>query len=102
MKTLRRREFLKSTAVAALGVSATGTKVLAAEALKASSLKKGMMLSGYPGKEVALRDKFKAIKGAGFAGVEPPSHLDQEEVLRARDEAGLEIPSVSCGQDSRD
>src|SRR5207253_4337134 len=37
-----------------------------------------------------------AIKEAGFEGVEMMSHMDQEEVLRARDAAGLVIPSV-CG-----
>jgi hexulose-6-phosphate isomerase len=43
-------------------------------------------------------EKMKAIKAAGFDGVEMMSHMDQEEVLRARDEAGLVIPSV-CGRD---
>jgi len=33
--------------------------------------------------------------------VELPSHLDQAEVLRARDETGLIIATVSCGADSR-
>jgi hexulose-6-phosphate isomerase len=41
-------------------------------------------------------EKFKAIKAAGFAGVEPMSHMNQDEVLKARDEAGLETPSVCC------
>ena len=39
-------------------------------------------------------EKMKAIKEAGFEGVEMSSHMDQEEVLRARDETGLIIPSV--------
>jgi hexulose-6-phosphate isomerase len=39
----------------------------------------------------------KAIKEAGFEGVEMMSHMDQAEVLKARDEVGLVIPSV-CGQ----
>src|SRR5262245_27126059 len=38
----------------------------------------------------------KAVKEAGFQGAEMNSHMDQEEVLRARDATGLEIPSV-CG-----
>jgi hexulose-6-phosphate isomerase len=62
-------------------------------------LKKGIWYAAAPGKTVL--DKFKAAKAGGFAGVEPPSHLDQEEVLRARDETGLAIPSVSCGRHSR-
>ncbi len=62
-------------------------------------LKKGMWYAAAPGKTPL--EKFKAVKAAGFDGIEPPSHLDQDEVLRARDETGLSIPSVSCGQHSR-
>ena len=32
--------------------------------------------------------KFKMLLEAGFEGVEPPSHMDQEEVLRAREATG--------------
>src|SRR5438874_112990 len=64
-------------------------------------LKKGYMLGTFPGKDLPLLEKFKMLKAAGFEGVEPPSHLDQDEVLRARDESGLLIPSVSCGKHSR-
>lgn len=62
-------------------------------------LKKGMWYAAAPGD--GPLEKFKAIKAAGFDGVEPPSHLDQNEVVRARDESGLLIASVSCGQHSR-
>lgn len=44
----------------------------------------------------SVLEKFKAIRAAGFDGVEMASHLDQQQVLRARDEVGLVIPSV-CG-----
>lgn len=44
----------------------------------------------------SVLEKFKAIKAAGFDGVEMASHLNQEQVLQARDEVGLVIPSV-CG-----
>src|SRR5258707_8595070 len=60
------------------------------------------MLNTFPGKDLPLLEKFKMLKNAGFDGVEPPSHLNQEEMLRARDETGLQIPSVTCGQHSRD
>jgi L-ribulose-5-phosphate 3-epimerase len=63
------------------------------------NLKKGIWYASSPGK-TAL-EKFKAAKTAGFDGIEPPSHLNQDEVLRARDETGLTIPSVSCGKHSR-
>src|SRR2546423_14603921 len=64
-------------------------------------LKKGYMLNTFPGRELTLLEKFKLLKTAKFDGVEPPSHLDQDEVLHARDETGLAIPSVACGQHSR-
>jgi L-ribulose-5-phosphate 3-epimerase len=51
---------------------------------------------GTIGVKGSLVEKMKAVKEAGFQGVEMMSHMDQEEVLRARDEAGLSIPSV-CG-----
>ena len=62
-------------------------------------LKKGMRYAAAPGKTPL--EKFKAVKAAGFDGIEPPSHLDQDEVLRARDETSPSIPSVSSGQHSR-
>jgi hexulose-6-phosphate isomerase len=62
------------------------------------NLKKGIWYAAAPGKTVL--EKFRAAKAAGFEGIEPPSHLDQDEVLRARDETGLAIPSVSSGQHS--
>jgi len=58
-------------------------------------LRKGIMWAtiGLPG---SVREKMKAVKEAGFAGVEMMGHMDVEEVLRARDAVGLEIPSVCC------
>ena len=103
MKTINRRDFLKKTSSAGLALSLLpGNLVAAPEAAKAArALKKGYMLNTYPGKEVSVLEKFKNIKAAGFAGVEASSHMDQDEVLRARDETGLLIPSVVCGQHSR-
>lgn len=43
-----------------------------------------------------IMEKFQAAKDAGFDGVEVMSHLDRNEVLKARDATGLVIPSV-CG-----
>jgi len=47
------------------------------------NLKKGIWYTSVPGGTVL--EKFQAAKAAGFDGVEPPSHLNQEEILRARD-----------------
>ena len=46
----------------------------------------------------SVLEKMQAIKEAGFEGTEMMSHMDQDEVLRARDATGLIIPSV-CGRD---
>ncbi len=91
-----RRDFLKTggAAVALAALSPTGFTDEAPE--KKRGLKKAIMFAtvGIPG---TVLEKFKAIKDAGFAGVEPMSHMNVEEVLKARDETGLKIPSVCCG-----
>jgi L-ribulose-5-phosphate 3-epimerase len=58
-----------------------------------------MWYASAPGKTPL--EKFQAVKAAGYDGIEPSSHLNQEEILSARDATGLAIPSVSCGQPSR-
>jgi len=59
------------------------------------TIKKGIMWATV-GMKGSVLEKMKAIKAAGFDGVEMMSHMDQKEVLSARDETGLIIPSV-CG-----
>jgi len=44
----------------------------------------------------SISEKFQLSKEAGFNGVEVMSHMNREEVLKARDDTGLDIPSV-CG-----
>lgn len=58
-----------------------------------------MWYAAAPGKTPA--EKFPPVKEAGFDGMEVPSDLNQEEVLRARDQTGLAIATVSCGGHSR-
>ncbi len=99
---MNRREFVQ-TGVGALALAALAPGALAAEATKPEIavpkrvLKKGIMW-GTVGVKGSLLEKMKATKEAGFEGVEMMSHMDQEEVLRARDATGLAIPSV-CGRD---
>src|SRR5215510_12459179 len=96
---MNRREFLKAAAGAA-AISAIVPSALAAESLSASTrrpIKKAIMWATVGVKGSTL-EKMKAIKDAGFEGVEMMSHMDQDEVLKARDEVGLNIPSV-CGRD---
>ncbi len=87
-----RRDFLK-TSGAAIALAATGSGVFAGESKR--PIKKGIMWATV-GVKGSVLEKMKAIKAAGFDGVEMMSHMDADEVLRARDETGLEIPSV-CG-----
>jgi hexulose-6-phosphate isomerase len=95
-----RREFLKSTS-ATLALAAAGSRALAAEEKPPVAIagkrpiKKGIMWATV-GVKGSVLEKMKAIKTAGFDGVEMMSHMDADEVVRARDETGLEIPSV-CG-----
>jgi hexulose-6-phosphate isomerase len=44
----------------------------------------------------SVLEKFKAIKEAGFEGVEPMSHMNQDEVVKALEETGLKAASVCC------
>lgn len=65
------------------------------KAYSSNSLKKAYMLSTFPdGENFSVLEQFKMLKDAGFHGVEPPSGLNREEVLEAKAETGLEIPSV--------
>ena len=88
-----RREFI-TTAAAASALVLSG-QTFAADAAKKRSIKKGIMY-GTIGVGKTPAEKFKAAREAGFDGVEAMSHMNQEEVLKARDENGLKVPSV-CG-----
>ena len=88
-----RREFLKRgvLAAAALTPSLQAAEVPA----KKRTLQKAIMYAtiGYKG---SVLEKFQAVKAAGFAGVEPMSHMDHDEVLKALDTTGLKAASVCC------
>ena len=94
-----RREFLK-TSGATLALAAAGLQLLAAEDKPATaalkrSIKKGIMW-GTIGLKGTVAEKMQAAKDAGFDGVEMMSHMSVDEVLKARDSVGLQIPSVCC------
>jgi hexulose-6-phosphate isomerase len=100
---MNRRDFLQNGA-GALALAALAPGVLAAEADTAAtaaaskrSIRKAIMWATV-GVKGSVLEKMKTIKEAGFEGTEMMSHMDQDEVLRARDETGLVIPSV-CGRD---
>jgi hexulose-6-phosphate isomerase len=59
------------------------------------SIRKAIML-GTVSVQGTLLDKLAAIRDAGFEGFEPMSHMQNDELLAARDKTGLAIPSVCC------
>lgn len=91
---MNRREFAKKSMMASAAISATsitGFPVFRAPAKR--TLKKGIMWGGI-GVGSTILEKFQAVKEAGFDGLETDSHLDRNEVLKARDKTGLLISSV--------
>ena len=95
--TLTRRDFVKfggSTLAAAAITGASATFVPAAPAKK-RELKKAIMYAtiGFKG---SVLEQFRAVKAAGFEGVEPMSHMKQDEVVKALEETGLKAASVCC------
>lgn len=75
------------TAAAALLPSASGASN--------RKLRKAIMHStiGVPG---SVLEKYRVMKEAGFEGVEPMGGMNQEEVLAALKETGLQAASVCC------
>jgi len=98
---MKRREFLKNSASVVV-VSALAPSALAADQELIETSRAGKrhigkaIMWGTVAVKGSIAEKMKAVKEAGFEGVEMNSHMNQDEVMRARDEAGLTIPSV-CG-----
>ena len=93
---MKRREFTRNAVLGSAALTAT-PYVFAAQAnvMPVRKIKKGIMW-GNIGFGSTIMEKFQAAKSAGFDGVEPMSHLNREEVLKAKATTGLLIPSV-CG-----
>lgn len=91
-----RREFLRTSAAIGAVAAAGALNLAAQDGAKKRTIHKGIMYATV-GVKGSVMEKFKAVKEAGFEGLEAMSHMDQDEVLKARDETGLKIPSV-CGQ----
>lgn len=91
---MKRREFagksvlgaLALTSVPYFGVSNTSGTI-------PRTNKKGIMW-GNIGFGSTILEKFQAAKAAGFDGVEVVSHLNRDEVLKAKEITGLPVPSV--------
>src|SRR5690242_11113235 len=92
---MQRREFLKKT-TGAVAFAALAPGALAVEGSGPKRPIRKAIMWGTVGVKGSVAEKMKMVKEAGFEGVEMNSHMDQDEVVRGRDEAGLIIPSV-CG-----
>jgi L-ribulose-5-phosphate 3-epimerase len=91
---MNRRQFAKNTILASAVITTSSLPGFAnSKASVNRNLKKGIMW-GSIGVGQTIAEKFQAAKIAGFDGVEVMSHLDRNEVLKARDRTGLIIPSV--------
>ncbi len=94
-ETFDRRGFLKAGSAVLSAAALNPAALLAAGSPKKRTIRKAIMYAtiGFPG---SVLDKFKAVKAAGFEGIEPMSHMNQDEVLKALEETGLKAASVCC------
>ncbi len=92
---MNRRTFL-TTASAALAASALDLR--ADDAPKKRKLKKAVNLGMVGIKDASIADKFKAVRDAGFDGIElnRPDAIPLEELVAARDASGLTIAGIIC------
>ncbi len=94
-----RRSFLKIT-TASLTLAAVSPRLFAADGKVSTTAAKPRFRKAIMWDTISVKgsilERMKAVRAAGFEGVEMASHLPQDEVLKARDETGLEVTSV-CG-----
>ena len=86
---MNRRSFLKLTIASAT----TAAFAPAASAASKRDLHKAIMYSTI-GVKGSVLEKFRAMKEAGFEGIEPMGAMDRDEVLAAFKETGLKAASV--------
>ena len=97
---MQRRNFIKNTLLAtgALSLSLTGNEIFAGNVVAkqpVAGFKKSIMW-GTVRLDGSVLDKCKAVKEAGFQGIEPNSHMDRKEVIDAAKVTGLAITDVCC------
>ncbi len=99
---MKRKEFLR-TSSAGLAVLTLGSMFPTSASAQTqkniqdteSWLKKAYMLGTFPDRnEYSVMEQFQMLRDAGFHGVEPDSGMNRDEILEAKQETGLEIPSL--------
>ena len=95
---MQRRIFIKNTILAtgALSLPLAGSEIFAATIPPVAVNFKKSIMWGTVGVEGSVLDKCKAVKEAGFQGIEPNSHMNRKEVIDAAKATGLEITDVCC------
>jgi hexulose-6-phosphate isomerase len=99
---MQRRNFIRNTILAtgALSLPLAGTKVFAGSSITSSfaanNFKKSIMWGTVGMQNASVLDKCKAIKEAGYHGIEPNSHMNRQEVIDAANTTGLSITDVCC------
>ena len=93
-----RRDFLKNAAIAAGALSLAPAEFISGaapkgEKLSPAPLRKSIMW-GTVGMKGSVLEKCKAVKAAGFDGIEPNSHMDRSEIIDAMAQTGLVASSV--------
>jgi hexulose-6-phosphate isomerase len=74
---------------------AQNANAAAANLPKKRALKKAVMYATI-GVKGSVMDKFQVLKAAAFEGVEPMSHMNQDEIVKALEATGLKAASVCC------
>jgi hypothetical protein len=89
---LNRRDFPHLSGLVAAAALGTAT---ADEPAKRKTPRKAILYAtlSFPG---SVLDKFQAIKATGSEGVEPMSHRNQEEVVKALETTGLKAASAGA------
>ncbi len=93
-----RRTFLQRAALVTAAASFGGLAAIGAEPATESrkaGLRKAIMW-GTVGAKGSTLEKMKYVKAAGFEGVEPNSHMNQDEVVAGLEATGLKAASVCC------
>jgi hexulose-6-phosphate isomerase len=95
-----RRDFIRFSALATTAATLVPAALRSAENAPATpaakrNIKKAIMW-GTIGVKGSISEKMLAAKDAGFEGVEPMSHMAQDDVVKALEETGLKAASVCC------
>lgn len=90
-----RRSFIKISSAGSAAMLLPAPQFYTRPSLPAMKIKKSLKFNMVE-ENLSVPDKFKLLKDLGFDGVEldAPNDLDQDIILKAKEQSGLEIPGV--------